>query len=410
MFVSEARAETPRLYDWGAKEAPVLVTNDSGVIFLGENRKAWRAYSWERAEGENKEGLFLVDLDQDGSSDVVAAGEPTFAIRSNSNPWWTLDEGCRQVIVANFAADDKPDIMCNQGTEIGIYTHDRQKVWTLDLGVRLDHCKAADINGDLKADLECRYADREAWIRVDAEGDILAQESEESEIEETENGFDQASPVSSEVWEGEKEYDLNGDGTAEESIVADGSALVLKSRSKKKAVARTDVGGEIRAALVKNLDGEGEPEIVALTDSRIVVLDNEGEKLGSYSSDAGEYKRYPVAKLKNAYGRKFADNNKASAAVEEANEKFAKCYEDRVRGKLLVGTGEVILNAYIGKDGSVDRIELMHSAIDDDEVESCAKDVLRGLEFPKPKKKEDGEGRQTAKMNVILQFTFADET
>ena len=413
-FAATATAQGGEIYDWKSEEAPVLVHNESGLIFLSDDKKPWRAYQWDRADGDKKRGLYLVDIDKDGETEVVGAGDPTFALHPSSNPAWSIEEGCEQVIVANFAADDKLDLMCNQGTEIHIYTHDRQKVWSLDLGVRLDWCRADDLNGDLKMDLECKYGDRDAYIRLDAEGDILAQESEETEMEDGAISHEEAMPVGAGILKGEQEFDLNGDGAAEESLLADGEALVVQSRSQKKAVARIELGGKARAALVKNLDGEGNPEIVALTDSEIIVEKHKGEKLGTYSADAGDYRRYPVAEFESIYARKFEDNEKAQKVVKGAKEELAKCYERRVRGSLFVGIGQVIFKVYVDGEGKVTNIERMHSAIRDQKVESCAKGILEDLEYPKYGGNKEGDEKEgeggSATVNVVMKFTFADGT
>lgn len=396
------------LYDWNSQESPVLITNDSGVFFLGSDKKVDRAYSWDRSGGKNKQDLFLVDLDKDGSTEVIGAGDPTFALTEDGDPFWTIEDGCNEVIVAEFAADDKLDLMCNRGTAVHIYTYDRQKVWSLDPGLEIDYCRAGDVNGDLKMDLECEFESRDGWIRLDSEGKILAKSSTEQEIPEDAIDLDEAEPVAGKVWKGETEYDLNGDGATEESITADGSSIVIQSRSKKSAVARTDLGATVQAAMVKNIDREGNPEIVALTASDIVVMDGAGEILEKFPADARSYTREPVAEFGSVYARKFSDKKKATGAIREAKDEFAKCYADQVRAKFPTGTGQVILKGYIGSGGEVENIEMMHSEVNDSAVESCAQDVLRGLDYPKPASADDEESDEKATVNVVIQYTFAD--
>jgi len=396
------------MYDWNSEESPVLFTNDSGVFFLGSDLQVDRAYSWDRAGGQNKQSLFMVDVDKDGSTEVVGAGDPTFILAENGDPLWTIEEGCRQVIVADFAAADKLDLMCNRGTAVHIHLHDRQKVWSLDPGLGLDFCRAGDINGDLKMDLECEFDDRDGWIRLDADGKILAKSSTEQEIPDDAIDLDAAQPVPAEVWNGGREYDLNGDGATEESITTDGSSIVIQSRSKKVAVARTSAREEVQAAMVKNVDGEGNPEIVALTSSEIVVMDGAGEIQEKFPANARNYSREPVAEFDSVYARKFSDKEKATSTVRDASDDFAECYADQVRSKFPTGTGQVILKGYIGSGGTVDDIELMHSEVNNSEVESCAREVLRGLDYPKPASANDEESDENATVNVVLQYTFSD--
>jgi hypothetical protein len=407
---SSASAETPEIFDWSHEKAPVLVHTEGGLVFLGKDRAPRRAYDWDRAEGDKSQSLFLPDLDGDGNYEIVGAGDPTFALHESSNPAWSIEDGCDQAIVADFAANDKMDVMCQDGDAIDIYTHDDQKIWSAELGVGLEWCRAGDINGDLKADIECKLDGRDKYTRIDVNGGkLMTQSSEEVELDKGTVELEEASPVDSKVWTGTKEFDLNGDGTAEESLKADGSAIVIQSRSKDKAVARIELDGEVQAALVKNIDGKKTPEIVALTNDEIVVTDAEGETLGTYPVDADDYERRPVAAIDSIYARGFKSSKKAQKVVREARDQLAACYSDRIEGGLFVGIGQVIYKTHIDDEGGVERIEKMHSAIRDREVEGCAEDVLEDLEFPSPAKKEEGEGRKKATVNITLKFTFADE-
>jgi hypothetical protein len=279
------------------------------------------------------------------------------------------------------------------------------------MGVRLDYCQADDVNGDLKQDLECKLGGRESVVRVDGTGKILAQSTKKRKINRDGPDLEEAKPVGAGILKGEQEFDLNGDGTAEESLKADGEALVIQSRSKKKAVARMELGGEAKAALVKDLDGKENPEIVVLTDDEIHVFDAKGEKLGSYDADAGNYKRYPVAELDSVYARKFADNKKATKAVKDAQKELSQCYERRVKGNLFVGIGQVIMKVYVDEKGKVVEVEKMHSAISDKKVENCARGILEDLEYGKFKKPDDKDDTDTrATVNIVMKFTFADKT
>ena len=411
MSASAATADPPDIYDWSHPKAPVMIHTEGSLVFLGQDREPRRAYEWDAVGGDNNQSLFVPDLDNDGAYDFVGAGEPTFALHDTSNPAWSIEGGCEQVHVADFAADDKLDIMCRGRTDIEVYTHDQQSIWSVDLNVPLEWCRAGDYNGDTKADLECKFRGRDTYTRIDVnEGDFIAQKSDESKLDPGAIDLDEASPVSSKVWKGEREFDFNGDGTAEESIQADGDALVLKSRSKDKAIARVELDDEVKAGLVKNLDGEGQPEIVAVTDDTITVLDTEGETLGTDPVDADDYERRPVAALDSVYARGFEDEEKAQKTVKEAQDRLAECYSDRIDSGLFVGIGQVIYKLQIGSDGEVTNLEQMHSALRDEEIEGCAENILEGLDYPGPKSKEDGENKDgKANLNVTLKFTFADE-
>lgn len=410
MSASAEEDDGPKVFDWPSQEAPALVQTEEGVVFIGKDRQPYRAYHWDAADGEKTRSSFIIDLDQDGSPDFIGAGDPTFAVKTNSDPLWNIEGGCDQVVVADFyQGDDVWDVMCRNRGEISIYTHDKQEYLSMDLGVSMDWCRAGDINGDLVADLECKYRGRDSYVRIDSEGEIIAEESEETRLSDDAVTYDEPSPVDAKkVLAGEAKFDLDGDGSAEENLLADGKALVFQSASAKKALARVELGDEVKSALVKNLDGKDAPEVVAVTDEHIVVLSGKGKKLGEYPVEADDYKRYPVAQLDSVYANGFADNGKAQKAVEDAQKELAKCYSRRVRGNLVVGIGQVILKVFVDEKGEVTDVEKVHSAINDKKVESCAEGVLDDLDYPKAKTGED-EDSAKATVNVRMKFTFADK-
>lgn len=405
-FATSASAEGPELYDWSADQAPVMLRSGDGLVFLGTDKEPYRAYAWETSDSEKTPDSYFSDLDGDKAVDIVGNGDPTFALKHNSDPYWILEDGCDEAIVADFyEGDGRHDIMCRNRGKIAIYTYDKQEWWSANLGVNMDWCRAGDINGDLQADLECKIAGRDKYVRIDSEGEILAEESKETKLSDDEIDYDAPEPVDAEkVLSGEKMFDLNGDGTAEESLLADGEALVLQSKSAKKALARVELGGEVKTALVNNLDGEGTPEIVAVAGDSIVVIDAKGNKIGGYPADAGSYERYPVAELKSVYANGFKKDGEAKNSVKDVQDDLADCYSRRVRGNLFVGIGQIIMKVYVDDGGTVTEVEKVHSDLDDSTVESCAKRVLKGLDYPNAKS-EDEKGT----VNTSMKFTFGDK-
>jgi hypothetical protein len=397
------------LYDWPAKEAPVMVHDAGSVVFIGADREPYRAYSWDAADGDKIKSTFIMNLDNEDGDDVIGVGKPTFALKTNSDPMWNIEAGCDQLIIANFyEADDRLELMCRRGTTISILNDQKEKVWSTNMGVRMDWCRAGDINGDLKADLECKYRGREAYVRIDSSGEFITQESEETKLTDSDVSHPRPDPVdASGLLSGKDTVDLNGDGQRNETLNAKGSKLVFGSTAKKEPTATVDLGGKITTALVKNLDGEGTQEIVAIAGDKIVVLSGAGEKLGTYAADAREYRRYPVADLQSVYAQGFTDNAKAQKVVEEAKKKLGACYERRVRGNLFVRIGEVIMKPHVDADGDVTNVEKIHSGIRDKQVERCATNVLEDLDYPKASTEDGNDGK--ANVNIVMKFTFADK-
>lgn len=371
-LATTATAET-KVYNWPDSDVPVLVKNDSGLIFITGEKRPHRVYTWKaRNDGEAFDNVYLVDLDGDQSYEVVGAGEPAFVLEPNSDPMWQLEKGCDQTIVADFVADDKLDLLCQNSRSMKVYTYDGQFVWELSLGRRIDHCRAGDYNGDLKADLECKYRGMKKWARVDAAGEVLAKELTEPEISEGGVELDQASPV--EV-----------------------------SDAVKKTAKGAGVEGKLEGGIAKDLDGDGKAETVAVTGDAIYVIEADGKTKKKYPSSAKKYKRKPFAKLNSVYANNFEDNAKAQKVVEDLQDKLSKCYASRVKRNRFTGTGQLILQVSVNKKGKVAGVNKVHSAINDSKVEGCAKRVLKRGDFPKAT-----EGN-TGTINVNMKYTFRDE-
>lgn len=372
MAVAATASAQTKVYDWPDSDAPVLVRNGSGLVFITNQKRPHRVYTWkERNDGDDFDTVYLVDTDKDGNPEVVGAGRPTFVLHTNSDPMWQLEKGCDQTIVADFVADDKLDVLCNNRKTMKVYTYDGQFVWELSLGRRVDHCRAGDYNGDLKADLECKYRGSSKWARVDAGGEVLEKSLDSPEISKGGVELDEVSPA--EI-----------------------------SDALKKAAAKAKLDGELKGGVIKDLDGDGKKETVAVTDKTIYVIGADGKKVDKYPASAKKYDRKPFAKLNSVYANNFSDNAKAQKVVNDLQGKLSKCYASRVRRNKFTGTGQLILMVNVNDKGKVTGVNKVHSGINDKKVESCAQKVLKRGDFPKA---EGGSGT----VNVNMKYTFRDE-
>ncbi|MFP4600851.1 MAG: AgmX/PglI C-terminal domain-containing protein [Persicimonas sp.] len=361
-----------KIYDWSDDKRPVLVQNDSGLIFITKEKKPDRVYNWSsKNAGDDFDNVYLVNLDGKGGKEVLGAGKPMFVLKENGDPMWSLDKGCKQTIVADFVADDKLDVLCNNGREMKVYTDDGQFVWSVSLGHTVEHCRAGDYNGDLKADLECKYRGRDQWARIDAEGEILAKDLSKPEISEGGVDLDLASP-------------------SDEKDVLDGKEGV-------------ELDGEVLAALTKDLDGDGSSEIVAVTQKTIYVISEDGSDVQKFPASAKKYNRKPFAKLNSVYASNFSDDAKAQKTVEDLQDKLSKCYAGRVTKNQFAGTGQIILSVSVDDKGKTTGVNRVHSEISDKAVETCAKKALEAGKYPAAK-----EGA-TGSINVNMKYTFRDE-
>jgi hypothetical protein len=403
-FVGQSAFAQTQIYDWPSQTYPVLVTTNGDLIFIDNEGMATRAYDWKaQSRGERDKALYLVDMDNDDSPEIVGSGTPTFVLNQDANAVWAHKDGCDQAIVADFVADDQLDIMCNNGRELKVYTYDGQFVWSLGLNRRIEQCRAGDWNGDLKADLECAYRGSSQLARVDAEGKLINGEASEHEIPEEANDLDEVQPAGKAMIEGKEFFDLDGDGNADEKLTADGDAIVVGSKAKSKALARIELGGEALGAVVKKM-GEAGTHAFVITDGKIVVIGPDAEKKAEYSTDASDYERSPLAELKSVYANNFGEGNnkKAQDAVTAVQDKLSECYGSRVRRNPFAGTGKMLLQVSVDDKGSVSGVNKVHADITDDDILNCAKRALQRADYPKA---EGGNGS----INVNINYTFVDK-
>jgi hypothetical protein len=401
-FTLTASASAQDVYAWPDKATPVVVHNESGLFFVGKDKTVWRAYTWKQATGKKSDPLQILDLDKDGNLEIVGAGKPTFVLKSNSDPIWFDKNGCDQVLTGDFTADDKGDVVCIRGNKIRMLTHDNQMVWEVSIGKRFDWCRGGDVNGDLKNDVECKLRGKNSYARFDgSSGEVLTPGSDDEQV--TDNDEAAIQPMDGDSIAGKTMHDLNGDGTAEESFLADGKAFAIQSRSAKKALGRVEMKAEPVAIHAVDLDGDKKLEVVAVSDKEIVITDATGKDPKSFSASGRSYKRKPVAQLDSVYANGFADDAAAKKAVEDNNDKLDKCYASAVRKNQFAGTGRTLVKIDVDDKGKVKSAQKLHSDLADSGVVKCAVKVLE-----KAKYGNAAEGG-TGMVNVTITYTFRSE-
>lgn len=399
----QAAAQEAGLYDWPDADAPVLVHTSSGVLFVGKDKKPLRAYSWKANTGARHTPVYLVDMNRDGKPDVVGAGTPTFVLKTNSDPAFALAKGCKQVLVADFVADNKLDVLCVSGRDLEVYTHDGQSAWKLTPGKNLDFCRAGDINGDLKADIECKFAGGNQYVRVDGNsGAMTALAAADVEIEDGAVALTLAEPVKDvTLLEGNTKVDLAGSGAKENTVTVDGKTLTISSSKQGVLPVSVDMKDEVLTTLVKDVDGDGTMELVALTKNRVFVISAGGKEVESFSSDAKRYKRYPLADLSSVYANGFENDEDARAAIDTNQDKLSQCYKARVQKNPYTGIGRLLIQVNIDGAGKVTGVQQMHSDLGDAQVEKCARDVLQKVKYPQA-------AGEAATVNVNMTYTYRD--
>lgn len=395
-----ATAQT--VYDWPDSEVGVIVQEGSSVFLVGKDKTVWRVYSWKGASGKEAQTAFFTDMNGDSSPDIVGAGKPSFGLKSNGDPVWFSSGGCDQVLVDDFyGGDKKKDLVCVKGKKVSAHTDDWQEIWSISVGRSYDGCRSADINGDLRADVECKWKGSKRWTRIDGStGDALAAEADSAEIAEPNKvGVE---PVGKAPLDGSAQFDFDGDGTAEESLLVDGNAVAVRSRSKKVGLGRIELGAAPLAAVVKDLDGDKKLDIVLVTKKEIIVSSPDGKDAKKFPLNAKKYKRAPVAELTSVYANGFADDAAAQKAVHDMQDKLASCYSTQVKKNQFAGVGQALLEVKVDAKGKVTKVEQHHSSMADKSVVKCAQGALKKGKFP-------AASGDSASVNVTLKYTFRDK-
>src|SRR5690554_6790879 len=388
----------PGIYDWPDANVPVLVRTSSGIIFLSNEKKPWRAYSWKQGNiGEGFESFYAVDLNRNGSLEVVGAGDPVFLLDSASNPMWQLEKGCTQTMLGSFVSPRNLDIACNDGKTVKVYTFDGQFAWQLTPGKRIEDCRVGDYSGDLKPDLECKFKGSKSWVRVDSSGKVLTASAETPEIQPGGAIESALQPVEVKLPIDGQAVDLDGSGSASQRLSVAGNSVTVGEQSQK-------LDGDVISVLIKDLNKDGKKEIVALTKKSIYVIEHDGKNLSKFSTATKSYKRKPLAKFESVYANYFVDNDKASAAVRTLQDGLSKCYAQRVKASQFAGIGRLILKVSVDHEGKLKDVETVHSGINDKKIDDCAKSELKKGSYPKAES-EDAFGT----INVNMEYTFWDE-
>ena len=392
----EVLAQSTELYDWPDQTAPILITTPKSLIFVHKDGKPFRTFSYTPLKSDP---LAITDIDKDGAPEIVAMGKPTFAIDTDGDPIWAQSKGCKMALVADFAADERLDVFCADGRTATLYSHDNQLIWKANLGRRFSDCGAGDLTADLKADIECAMGKR--FVRVDGAGTVITTEGEESALPADPKLFGALEPAGTSLLSQGETFDVDNDGTKEESLLMDGTLLVVKSKSKPAApLAMVDLGtAEPRGLVVKDLDGKPGLEVVALTDTAAFILWPADKRSDTFAL-AARLTNTPMAELQTVYANNFPDDKAAAAEVTKLQDKLSACYGSQVKKSQFAGSGRLIIALDVDDKGKITSAKKVHSELPDKKVVECAIKTLEKGTYPVAKEGETGT------LNVTMFMTF----
>jgi hypothetical protein len=390
-------AQDVRLYDWPDAEHPLLIESADGLLFLHADGRPGRAYAWRGNSGKNNPRVIVTDMDRNGGPEVIGAGKPTFMLGTNADPVWFNDKGCAHVAIADVVADTKLDVVCVNGRDVKVYTHDNQFAWGITLPRAVDTCRVGDLNGDAKADLECQYKGGKTMARLDASGKPIDLDAKEYQIPEDATPYS-AWPTTGTTMSGaQASVTLRG---AEASVQHDGGKLLISTSGPVIAIDSKDAPQLIH---VVKLGPEKQEHVVAITKKELIVISADGKRVERSPLAASRYKRKPLAELRTIYANGFADSAAAQESVRALQAPLSACYASQAKQGSFTGSGQLILTVRVSADGKIAGVDRVHSEIADARVVKCAMDTLKKVKPP-----ATVEGRD-ATMNITMTFTFRDQ-
>lgn len=391
-----ASAGQTRLYDVEDDRAAAIVVSDQGVIFLHQDGAPYRAFTVAK-----NTDLHVTELDQDGRPDIIGLGKPMFALSGNASPMWVDKKGCKSAAIADIVADDKLDIACTDGKELKVYTHDMQFVWGLSIGKRLSKCRAGDTNGDQKAEVECSVGGKR-WARFESSGKLIDAAIDEPMIDADTPSYTPATPKDDALITKKTLFDFDKNGTPEEYLAVEDGLLLIKSKALDKPLAMTELDGDLKGVMVKDLAKDGVLDVIAITNKSLIVLSSDGKTNQRYSLKAKSYKRKPMAELQSVYANGFDDNDAAKKGVVALQGKLDACYASQLKKTQFAGSGQMLIEIKVDGEGKVSKASTLHSEIADKKVAKCAIKHLKKISIPKP----TGD---SASINVTILYTFRDQ-
>ncbi len=372
----------------------IVALSPDGVAFVDVgSRSLYRAWPVKGRPGVD---LTLADADSDGDLDVIAAGRPAFIISGDGDPISSVKGACDQVFIQDFAADRSVDVVCRKGTTFTATTHDGQKLWEYKLsGLKVGACAAGDLNGDNKSDLECSVG-RGRYLRLDGAGNEQGRDFESAQLDHA-AGAGGGEP--SGLLLGEQAFDLDGDGTAEETLAVSGAQVIVRSRAKGN-LATLEVG-KITAALAEDLDRDGKADVVLGGEGKVFFLGADGKVAATVVVDPKKVKREATAVLNGVSANGLESDDLARATVQDQTAKLAGCYTSNVKKDPYARVGRVIFNLLVDEKGKVSKAERLHSDLNDKGVEGCIQKTLSGVTYPKAT-------QPGASVTVTLRMGFFD--
>ncbi len=404
---STVQAQVLELHAIDSERGKMLVAvHANGVVFIDAKKgEGFRAFKAKRKamRGFTPDWFIVRDVDSNNELDIINTGQPPFLVTAGGNPIYSIPKGCDQFHVADFTADKSQDILCRKKSTFEVYSYDGQKLWQYKIqGLKLGLCNFGDANGDLKEDIECSSG-KGKFFRLSGNGEEIGRNYASASLDPPADDTPGYVTSVANYLKGNELFDLNGDGTKEEWVKLDGTALVVGTKASPKAIARHETG-VITSIVVDDLDGDGKLEIAAGSKDSVYLIDDKGKLTATIKANPSKLKRKPSVTVQSINANGLEDESDATnvAAIEKHSKKLSACYAGNVKKNPFTRVGRMIWNLNVDKAGKVSKVERLHSDLSDKKVEGCFSKVLKKITFSKGKSPDSS-------VTATFEFGFLDQ-
>lgn len=377
----------------------VLASSPAGMVIFNDALEVYRIYRYGLLGKKPTARLMVVDLDGDGRPEIIGIGKPTFGLDATGNPLWDFPDGCSELAVGDLLGTPEKEVACIHGKSLTVLACDGSPSWEVQLSSTGMSGLAAGLLGttDGKDGLEFNVG--KEILRFKGDGTPLGNEFTERATTPVDL-LELQRAESAGLLDGSTQLDLDGDGVAEDSLLAEGSKLSLRFKGKQEPVVYELPGGRILAVAV----GEGfgdTPLIVVGGEGRVAFLGADGKVKKETAIDLLRASRSPKVEVVgvNAVGFELREN--VGKTFDASREQVAACYEKRHKAYGLTRQGKTMFKFDVSDKGKVTAFETLYTTLNDSEVNGCIGRIVKGLTFPKPS--EPG-----AHFTADLLFTWTD--
>jgi len=388
-------------YQQSPERRTVMAATDAGLVFIGEDFSNFRAF---RSSANGGEFLWITDIDNDRDDEYVFGGNPSFALDGDADPYFGLLDGCDDFFVGNILDDEAQELFCRKRNTISVWYYDGQFLWEYSVtGMRLNGCQADDVDSDERLEFACESS--EGWVLIDIANDEPVQNvpdnPAESGVRDQMALFDAEATA---IFSGERTFDIDGDGSADESLRFSGGTLTINGAGG--ALMGTAALSEsgLYSATVADLNGDGTNEIFVGGEGTVYVLSPAGEQLAAVNARPGSLDRDARVTIRsaNANGLEDSSSETTQAAVNDGMSALTRCYSRRMGRDQFVKVGSMGFQLTVSGRGRVSAVQGIGSEVRDNELEECITNALEDLRFSNA---ADGDGTVT----VRLALDFVDQ-